>query len=152
MRWRALLPLPILLAGCFVEVERRACFVDGEAFLDPTLRPTDAMRLDPAIAWSAVSDVCCDPGESGAGDQTCAAYFADAGIYPEQLWQLAACAPEGYCYLDCRPGENCACLSAADCAGAACRLLDRQGADGAACAAQGQTGAGRRCSACVPAD
>lgn len=139
--------LPLLLVGCFSEVETPACFSDGTTFLDE--RPAHARRSDPLIPWAAVTDVCCDDADPSAGAETCRAWYRDHSGLDGELWQLAACAPGGYCQLDCRAGANCACVTARDCGGAACILVDRTEQDDR-CAAQGQTGAEQRCTICAP--
>ena len=135
----------VLLAGCFTEVEAPTCYADGVAFLSE--RPDGARRPREDIPWSAVSDVCCDDSDPAAGALACRTWYRDNSSLEGELWQLAACAPGGYCYLDCRSGENCACVTARDCDGRDCVLVERS-EDSDPCAAQGQVGDDRRCTVC----
>ncbi len=110
-RW--VVGVALCAAGCFTKVDERACFADGELF-ETSRAATEAHRPDPDVPWQAVSDVCCE-GDDAAGTQTCRGWYRENGGYPGDLWQLGRCAPEGYCYLDCRKGQNCACLSVREC-------------------------------------
>ncbi len=87
------------------------------------------------------TDQCCSE------DEECEPLFRAVG-----LGALAACGPDGTCELDCRPGDNCACASDADCAdgfGLGCTVADRN--DDGACEGQGQMGTGR-CTICRECD
>lgn len=87
------------------------------------------------------TDQCC------SDDADCEAVFRAVG-----LDALAACGQSGLCYLDCRPGDNCACSSDAACDasfGLGCTVTDRD-AD-MACENQGQNGTGR-CTICRECD
>ena len=133
-------------AGCVADpVPTPGCFSDGAPYLDGT--PANARRPDPLIPFSVVSDVCCDPSEPSEAARGCRELFVQYGTLMD-LAPLASCAPEGYCYLDCRAGSNCACVSDADCpAEMGCELVTRAQAEGA-CEAQGQTGTTALCAVC----
>ncbi len=137
--------LVVALLGCLAEPESElVCFEDGESFLDPSRRPEGPPPG--ALPWSALTDVCCEPG--APGDEACRAFYRDHDSFAgRDIEQLAVCSSAGACQLECIPGENCACVTDRDCGGATCSLLGRADDEGA-CAAQEQTGEQTRCTVC----
>lgn len=121
----AILPL-LLLTACYTELGEVHCFADG----DPRLE-------------DGSSTLCCDPAGGDDADVACKAHFRGDGNFTS-VADLAVCAPDGTCQIDCRDGANCECFTAADCeTSAPCRPTAREDV----CADHGQSE--RRCSICV---
>ncbi len=127
------------------EVWRFVPPADGVYCINTARRPETATRAD-GVPWAATSDVCCDPSDPAEGAATCRAYYQQHDDFSAQdVWQLATCGADGACAIDCIPGENCACVTARDCGGASCLLVDRSGGG---CEEQGQGGEQPRCTVC----